>query len=309
MLLDTQEIAPGVAAKQIAEKAAAELASLESRLQELHSQREAIAAERTHILTEKSERQDHRTMIRQGLATVSHKLSEAENYASVAQGTLGEQEAVRRVVDLNPEVERAAAHVGEVEHKHVDLDAMAAARLSEIDTDNVRIMEECATLTKRLQQVKSAQAQALAELGRATYDGIAEELKQFDVQLAELKKKQASISVARRQYLDQAHETLSTWPQLQREIQDREPFDDDATSRIIASARDYVGCLLADGPALADVVAFPATQGLGFWMQALEVSREMLYLYEHLKGRPSMLRERHVLLSALYAQYVASKRA
>ena len=299
---------PTEIAAVISEKAQLEINELQARIADLLSESEHLSTERQQILTHQSQRQDRLIDIRKGVRDMEKQHTEAVAYASVAQDTIAEQSAVKKVTEILAQLEPARAHVQSIEVEYAALGNTATSRLIEIDTALQQIASELQTKQARLHDVQRVRDVSVRELGQHTYDGLMEEYQAYQQKIDALKQQITEVQIARQQFTDQAHATLAAWPILQREITLLQPYDD-STSRVLNAAITYLETLLYDGPHTVDSLKhLPAGYPFQTWLQIIAVDADNLYVRNHIKGSTLVLQEKHATLQALLSQYAASKR-
>lgn len=294
-------------AKQIEEKAAFEIASLEAQLATLTDQEEALRQEREAILSEQAQRTDRLGALKSTLSKHEQAYKAARDYASIATGTLGESEAIKRVKECEHPLEQARANVSEFEGPYQEQEQVATTRLAEIDTELQRIPQ----IQARKADVTRVRDRDVNELGESTYGRLLKEYQDHQEKIGTARQQLVDHLVEKAHFLDHAQETLASWPALAHKFELEGPYED-ATSRILTAARDYVERLVEDGPQLAhrmDVPAVNHADGQN-WMTLLEVLRQDLYIIEHVSSgrRNRALTHRLQVLNELLSQYVASKR-
>lgn len=307
---DTQAT-PAEIAKQIADKAATEITSLQAQLQALQSKSEQLHQEREQILVNQAQRADHLRSLHNHVAKVEAEHRDAVSYASVAEGTMGEKEAFRQVNDLAKFLTVVRADVERYAPEYAGLDTTTTARLAEIDADLQNYTAEQSQVHSRLMEVERVSARAIRELGDATYENVQQEYQTYEEKIEALREQIVDLQIQKVGFLERAQEKLAPWPDHQRQLKEREGFSD-PTSRIIQAARDYVERLIEDGPAITNrmnVQAVNYANGNN-WLVLLEVPRHDLFVNEHITmgKRHRGLNRRLEILNDLLNQYVDSKR-
>ncbi len=306
-----QETAASVAhaaARQISEKAQGEIDALQSRMQELGQEREALYTERQRLLTDQAVRADHLVQLRSGVRTLVAAHQEAVSYASVAQGTLGEQSAIAKVNAAQKAIEPAQAYQIATEAEYTALSSAAATRLAAIDTQLASIATEVQTASQRITEVDGVRYRALQELGLHEYEICQAEIASHQGLLDGLKQALVEAQVERLQKIDAAMQTLQPWPELQRKITRLDEFDD-PTARVLRSCLAYVERLIEDGGQVERTMRVPAAGFFPYsWLGILEVSRDVLFVEETLGGPKRQLHRQAQLLQQMLSQYIATKR-
>jgi predicted nucleic acid-binding Zn-ribbon protein len=305
--IEEKPATPGTVAKIISEKAQLEIDSLQSAITEMLSKSEQLNSERQQIMTEQAGRRDYVVCIRADLAEIQKQHAEALVYASVAQDTPAEQDAIKKVTTLAAQVEREAAHGQRIEVEYAALDSAATSRLTEIDTALLQIATELREKQARLQDVQHVRDVSLRDLGQHTSGSLMQEYQAYQDKIDALKQQITDLQVERAQFLDQAHATLAPWSNLQREVTMLQPYDD-ATSRVLNAAIAYFSALLTDGRGIQDGMPYSAATGFNPWLRLLAVESDDLWVRNHIKGDTSGLQQKHARLEALLSQYVASQR-
>lgn len=310
---------PGVAASQISAKAQREIDMLRVRLLELSDEQQSLTQEREQLLTDGAQRADHRLQVRTGVQLLETAYQDAKAYARIAQDTAGEAQAIREVNRTEKAFLPARAHQEKVEAQYDALDTTTAARLQAIDERLLSSITERDAAQSKLMEVGRVRDRAVQELGQHTYDVQMAEYQVYEDKLEALRQEMLEIQIERQQMIERASEVLQPWPEVQQKFKfgtlptrpDRTLLEhyNDPTYRVLQSAINYMDTLLTDGRYLPTSMNGPAaSKWYPNWLNALEISHEVLWTYENLSGSMPTLKAHRQNLSEMLTQYVATKR-
>jgi chromosome segregation ATPase len=262
---------PGEAAKQIAAKAQSEIAILRERIDELQATSQALQFERSELLTEQAQRQDHLANLRQIVNQLERKHKEAVAYASVAVGTVGEHASVVQLVEAEDELKATRATLQTTEHEYDELNAAATIRLAQIDSELDSHTRESDSCHDRLEDVKHVAARSMKELGEHTYTGITQEYSQHTASIDRLRQAITEAEIHKHKFLEQAKEKLISWPDLLQQIAREQPYDDPMV-RAIDSCTQYLETLQRDGDKVLKGTSFAGHVMYQDWRNLLGIS-------------------------------------
>jgi chromosome segregation ATPase len=293
---------PTEAARQITEKAERIIQDEQAQLVTKQRELENALSEKAQLEKDRAARATQITDLQGILARATETYQKAANYAQVAQGTVGEQKAVSDATEAQQRLNAALEHYTTAARECEEADQNAAARIATLEASITQLRGDIGQGQARIQETAQTRDRAFREVGERVHAGLMAEYDQCRTKVEEARAALTQTQIEERQFLEQHVSELAAWPDLHASFRQL-LVQDDATARIIAAASAYVETLLSDGALLRDNLEHPATHGFFSWWQLLTVPSDELYVYEHLKARPTRLQERAERLKMLLHDY------
>lgn len=232
-------------AKQITDKAAADLAGLLEKIPVLEARLLAIAEERAQIAHTREGADSGLQEMRRIRDTAQQEHTKASEYAAYCLGLAAEGEATRKAIEKEDEFKQQLRRYEEIAADYEREEAARVAREETLQTEQGLVTTELTEVHAKIASIRRVEATALEVLGEATYEN-REKLRQ--AALDEVN--QAMQIVAQKKMLltrvdDAALAELSPWSHLQAKYRPAEEYHD-ATTETMQRFIDLMNSLIGD---------------------------------------------------------------
>lgn len=294
------------ATQEIVTAGSQEVGDLATKLEGIAQEIRDVQADLDQIPLWRTYRREQREEAHAPVQTAETALIQASTRAKWAQGTLGEDEAVKAVSLAKRALGTVRKHYEQVQAETSKGDQAANAREQELRKHLAHLETEQASRQAELQGVQSAHKIAHSELGELKKTALVHGFEEKQRRVEELREELLSAQVELHDYHASALVELSDWPAQRKGLaQLRRP--DDATYRVLEASLHYVDTLLADTSEVNDVVHLPTLHTpyhgySGLWNKIVIFHNEVI---DNTHKSPRLLQERRDLLQKLLDEYRA----
>src|SRR5579871_614525 len=300
-----------LAASEIHDKASAELAELRLRIPQLEEQlrtniEEQQSIQQAHIDDDERLANAHDTDAKAALAQ-----KEALEYVRYALGLSGEKDATRTALEREDSAKAAHTIYEQMASGVEQREATRVARLEQLQGEYATTQAELTACHAQMAMVARIEATALEQLGKSTYDRLAQEYQsQHQARLEQAREQLAVAKMEEQRFFDRSAKELELWPERAAQLLPKEIYHDETTQSMQAYI-DLIDAMVGSkqGTHLAPIQQLPSvrTQYLNFRDFFLITSNDLYALnvdtYHQATLKPMDLLRRRDMMQKLLDEY------
>lgn len=296
-----------LAARQISDKATAEINDLQTHMALLQSTISASQNETETLQHAIAERHRYIAMLRHIHNGQAQKHRDAVNYASVAAKTIGEYAANDAVDATKAMLDRTQADLDREEPLAKEGNIQSQARIDVLQKQLHTDQQELQQCQERAQIVETVRSQSLQTLEEAEFALFTED---HTAHLNKIEAARVALEQAQseeKQFLDASFARFEAFPPCQYTIKKLMP-EDNSTLRVLKSQLKHMDVLLDDGRFMERGLNLSAVSDYYNWHQILCLTSDEIYVDETIGGNPRQLTAHRNKVERLISEYISMKR-
>ncbi len=235
-----------LAASQLRYKCDQQLSALTQQIEAARAELAEVQAQAHKIKEAAVERSQHLAALQLAARTAASAVKDARDDAAVAIGTIGEKQAAHRARELEKVSAGVQAARGFAEEEDGQASRNEAEQLAQRGIREQALQEKLLVSQQQQEAAVGTRDRALAELGIAMHREAEIEIERLRTGVYHARLAMVDAQSALQRGLDEAQARLSDWPALRQQVWKYLPPVDDATSRILRTAKAHLEQLLAD---------------------------------------------------------------
>jgi chromosome segregation ATPase len=224
-------------------------ASLSQRLSENAQAQEQARQELASIHRARQDRTHHLSEAHASIASLDKEHEKAVIEAKLTQGTAKEHVTVKAVSEVQKGLKAAKNALVQAEQTFAEQEHASATREQELIALLTRLQAEQGRLQSEQSHTLDIVAMAHAEAGREKQAAILARLKEHQNEVDQARALLLTTQIEQHDFLDHAIQSLSNWPELQREIAGLQLKTDSVTVLALA-ALQYLEVAAKEAPGL-----------------------------------------------------------
>jgi hypothetical protein len=288
---------------QILDKITNERPGILSQQEALRHEDEQIERDLAAIQDRRAQRNQGLTMLRNNVAQATKTHTEARSLATVAEGTIGEKEAVLSLQRAKAALEAATRDLDAQEERSSKSEEQDTSTQQKLLARRKEIQDAIAANDARLQDFAVVESKKRLELGEVLLEEAMSRLQATTSQVTAKKEEVIEAQLAHQHVLEEELQKLADWPAMVKQVRAQYAPYEDAVTRLSEAMLTYIDQLLANGYGAPHW--FSANGRGGHWFHFLAIQEDLINRVQH--GNPTPLKAKRVELEAFLKLYRESK--